>query len=115
MEFVAEQWLWLGGLTFLATLMRFDASVGDTAEKVKSALDEDSCSALCRIHGCTDSVTSQAQKAFNVGRDPADTRPMNTSRTCLAQATPFSRLDILLRDGKTAQLEVKTEEPGPLI
>ncbi|CAE7369489.1 unnamed protein product [Symbiodinium natans] len=55
---------------------RFDTSVGDTAEMVKTALDE-------------------AQKTFSIGRDPADTR-----------------LQILLRDGKTEKLEVKTEEPA---
>ncbi|CAE7808684.1 unnamed protein product [Symbiodinium sp. CCMP2456] len=60
----------------LAVQARFDASVGDNAEMVKAALDE-------------------AQKAFNIGRDPADTG-----------------LDILLRDGKTDQLEVKTQEPA---
>ncbi|CAE7484566.1 unnamed protein product [Symbiodinium pilosum] len=65
-----------GELCTSASLVEFDTSVGDTAEKVKTALDE-------------------AQKAFHVGRDPADTR-----------------LDILLRDGKTEQLEIKTEEPA---
>jgi len=65
-----------GELCTSASLVEFDTSVGDDAEMVKTALDE-------------------AQKAFNIGRDPADTR-----------------LDILLRDGKTEQLEVKTQEPA---